>query len=139
MSLSVRPSASPILMPVLKSSRMRARSRVLSITERSLRTSLGVHRAGKRVGELEPDRFFQGTPGDEILLDEEVEKGNDEGHPGLDRRDVHTAILFVFDEGFEVGTLEILKITLARSSVEAQEEHDRGEGTFECAPLVVQA
>ena len=98
---------------------------------------LGGQRAGKSIGKLEPDRFLQGAPGDEILLDEEVEKGDDEGHPRLHRGNVHTAILLVFDEGFQVSALEILKIRL-RSSVEAQEEHNGGEGTFECASLVVQ-
>ena len=49
---------------------------------------LGVYGPGKRVGELEPDRLLQGSPGDDILLDQEVEKGNDAGHPGLHRGDV---------------------------------------------------
>ena len=74
---------------------------------------LGGYRAGKRVGKREPDRPFQGTPGDEILLDKEVEKGNDEGHPCFYGRDVHTAILLVFDKSFQVSTPEILKIVLA--------------------------
>jgi len=56
----------------------------------------------------------------------------------LHRRDLETPVLLVLDEGFEVSTFQFPEIPLTRSSVEAEEEHDRGEGTVERAPLVVQ-
>jgi len=51
---------------------------------------------------------------------------------------VHASILLVLDEGLEVGTLEIRKITLAGPLVKGKEVPDGGEGVVEGARLVVQ-
>jgi len=62
-SWSVRPRASPILMPARNKSRMRARSRVWWITERSFLTSLGAIALGSASGSLNLIVFFRAVPG----------------------------------------------------------------------------
>jgi hypothetical protein len=60
---------------------------------------------------------------DELVLDEEVEKGDDAGKSRPHRGDMHTPILPGLDESFEVNPFDLLDVTLARRSVKAEEEH----------------
>ena len=74
---------------------------------------LGVHGPGECVGELQPDPFLEDGAGDEILLKEEVEKGDDACQPRSHRRDVHAPVLLMLNEGFEIGTLDLSQFCLA--------------------------
>ena len=102
-----------------------------------LRYIVGVHGPGEGVGELQSDPFLEKGPRNDFLLHEEVEEGDDGGHPRPYRGDVHAPVLLVLDEGFEVGTFDVPDVPLARRSIKLEEEHDRGEGTVHCSRLVV--
>ena len=100
-------------MPVLK--RRRIKGTVPGVIDHGeeLLHILRVDGPGERVGELQPDPSSSGhDPGDDILLHEEVEKGDDGGHPGPHCRDVHAPVLLVLDEGFEVGPFDLVRSVL---------------------------
>ena len=63
---------------------------------------LGVHGSGEDIGDLQLDPSLEKGCRDDILLHEEVEKGNDRRHPRPHRRDIHTPVLLMFDEGLKV-------------------------------------
>ena len=79
---------------------------------------VGMHGPGEQIGKFESDSFLQRSAGDEFLLDEKVEKGDDAGRARLHRRDVHPAILLVLDEGLQIGSLQIFQVRLSQRSIE---------------------
>ena len=133
----VRPRASPILMPVRKRRRIKARSRVLSMTRISFVTFLRVYRPGERVGKFEPHLPFQERQGEDVLIHEKVDEGDDGDEAGPHRRDVQAPVLFVLDECFEVGPYDLPNVAFPHGSVELKKQHDRGEGTFDRSWFVV--
>lgn len=95
------------------------------------------YRPGECVGKLDPYPPLQERQREDVLVHEEVDEGNDGDHAGPHCRDIETSVLFVLDEGLEVGPDDLRDVAFPQPSVEPKKEHDRGEGAFDGLWLVV--